>query len=147
MLALAAGISVSLWLILAQSEQEPARVEQPGLSQTIQQTMGYTEAEADALVIRLQEAVALAATRAATTSEAAPTEGDAAPLSQALQDTLGLTDEEAAALVTRLQETLALINAPPSGGGGTQEQTAIGESLDFVVRDSEGNIKETGSGQ
>ena len=135
MLALAAGVYFSVLLLLATRTPGPAPPSTEGLAEALQQALGLSEEEAVALAARLQEAVA----------GAAETEGEAS-LAQALQQAMGLTEEEAEDLATRLQEALGQASAP-STGGGAQERVGVGDSVEFEVRDAEGNIKQRGSGR
>lgn len=134
MLALAAGVSFSLWMLLATGTAGP---EAPPLAETLQQTLSLTPKEAASLAGKLQ------ASTAATTPGAEPS------LSQALQQALGLTEEQAAALAAQLQEPPEGPAAPEAArpSGGSNEKTSVSDQVDFVVRDAEGKVKQTGSGE
>jgi hypothetical protein len=164
MLALAVGVYFSVLLLLATRTPGPVS-EAPSLrlrsgqtlAQTLEQTLGLSAEQAASLAARLQAAAA-----------AAPAGDRGAALVATLQSALGLTEERAAALAAQLQAADgvgAALGLPPAtqlsggtpkgtldsglrrndGGKGTNEDAHIGDQLDFVVRDAQGNVKQTGS--
>ena len=145
MLVLAAGVSLSLWMLLARPEpvvvEAPAGNGAPSLSQALAQAMGLSEEEADELAERLQAA-------APTGRGAAPTGGETS-LAQALQQAMGLSEEEAGDLAERLQAAAEQAEAAaPAGGsapGGAGDRTNIGDLMEFEVRDASGKLKQRGS--
>lgn len=119
MLALVLGVSLSAWLLLQQ--------------RAVQQDIRDIE---------------VAAAQAAET-------GDVEALARTLERVLGLPPEQAASLSQRLKEEVEgaraasqVEEAVPQGaleGGGPAEQAAIGESVDIVIKDGSGKVKESWS--
>ncbi|MBI2171957.1 MAG: hypothetical protein HYU30_08080 [Chloroflexi bacterium] len=143
MLALVLGIAISLWIIIAavsRQVEDSAFIgeEAPSLAQTLERTLGLTAEQASALAVQLQSAAATA-----------PTGDSGAALVPALQSALGLTEERAAALAAQLQEAAAKAQTVQLRGGttpkGTNEEASIGEQVEFVVRDAQGKVKQSGS--
>jgi hypothetical protein len=142
MLALAVGVYFSVLLLLATRSPGPVS-EAPALPEALQQALGLSAAEAASLAVRLQAAAATA-----------PAGDSGAALVATLRSALGLPEEQAAALAARLQAAdgvgaaLGLPQASQLSGGtpkGTNEEVSVSDQVDFVVRDAQGNVKQTGS--
>lgn len=113
------------------------------LAQVLRQVLLLTTDEADDLVTRLQAAVQQAQNNAP--------DGGGGSLTDTLQQTLGLSEQAAEELADRLiaaseaARTGEVSDAPAPAPGGPGAATDIGESIEFEVRDSSGNLKQSGS--
>lgn len=134
MAVLVVGVSLAVWMLLSRSEDATNGGDSLALPQALEQILGLSEEEADALSDRLEAAAETGRSDASL---------EETSLAEALEDALNLNEADAGALAEQLQAAADEVgDSPPPDSG---DRTSLGESLEFEVRDASGNLKQQGS--